>query len=123
MSIARAYPYALDSMPTGYSDYEHAELEWQYVLCFVFSYSSDPSRYQIIKKVGKGKYSEVFKGIDIQTGEFVSIKYLKPVVFKKIKRYVYNSQLLDVEKYVLCSSCQEALPFCQYAYSFINNLF
>lgn len=99
MSVARAYPHALDSMPPGYSDYEHAELEWQYVFCFVFSCSSDPNRYQIIKKVGKGKYSEVFKGIDIQTGEFVSIKYLKPVRFMKIKRYACNKQFLDVEKY------------------------
>lgn len=48
--------------------------------------SSSPERYQIIRKVGRGKYSEVFKGIDVQTGDAVSIKYLKPVRFAKIKR-------------------------------------
>lgn len=46
-----------------------------------------PDRYQIVKKVGRGKYSEVFKGIDMKTGKPISIKYLKPVRFKKIKRY------------------------------------
>ena len=46
-----------------------------------------PDRYQIVKKVGRGKYSEVFKGIDMETGKPISIKYLKPVRFKKIKRY------------------------------------
>ena len=46
-----------------------------------------PERYQIVKKVGRDKYSEVFKGIDMETGKPISIKYLKPVRFKKIKRY------------------------------------
>ena len=46
-----------------------------------------PERYQIVKKVGRGKYSEVFKGIDMETGKPISIKYLKPVRFKKIKQY------------------------------------
>jgi singapore isolate B (sub-type 7) whole genome shotgun sequence assembly, scaffold_14 len=36
--------------------------------------------------VGRGKYSEVFKAIDMETGEAVSIKYLKPVRKKKIRR-------------------------------------
>ena len=50
--------------------------------------SRSPERYQIIQKVGRGKYSEVFKAIDMKTGEPVSIKYLKPVRKKKIRRYV-----------------------------------
>lgn len=45
-----------------------------------------PDRYQIIQKVGRGKYSEVFKAIDMTTGKPVSIKYLKPVRKKKIRR-------------------------------------
>ena len=49
--------------------------------------SRSPERYQIIKKVGRGKYSEVFKAIDMKTGEPVSIKYLKPVRKKKIRRW------------------------------------
>ena len=55
--------------------------------CEVFHAHRPPDTYQIVKKVGRGKYSEVFKGIDMETGEPVSIKYLKPVRFKKIKRY------------------------------------
>lgn len=50
------------------------------------THSRSPDRYQIIRKVGRGKYSEVFKAIDMETGEAVSIKYLKPVRKKKIRR-------------------------------------
>ena len=49
--------------------------------------SRSPERYQIIKKVGRRKYSEEFKAIDMKTGEPVSIKYLKPVRKKKIRRW------------------------------------
>lgn len=55
--------------------------------CEKFHARRSPDRYQIVKKVGRGKYSEVFKGIDMETGKPISIKYLKPVRFKKIKRY------------------------------------
>ena len=52
----------------------------------LFILHRSPERYQIIEKVGRGKYSEVFKAIDMETGEPVSIKYLKPVRKKKIRR-------------------------------------
>ena len=52
----------------------------------MFILHRSPERYQIIEKVGRGKYSEVFKAIDMETGEPVSIKYLKPVRKKKIRR-------------------------------------
>lgn len=57
-----------------------------------------PERYQIVQKVGRGKYSEVFKAIDMETGEAVSIKYLKPVRKKKIRRYRIFSQYLTVRE-------------------------
>ena len=48
----------------------------------------DLNRYKIIKSVGRGQFSEVYKAIDIQTNEYVSIKHLRPVRKDKIKRYV-----------------------------------
>ena len=83
------------------------------MIYFQFLIASDQNRYQIIKKVGRGKYSEVFKGVDIKTGDFVCIKYLKPVRFKKIKRYLLKNPKLIVERFRLCNSSQEDPPFCQ----------
>ena len=42
----------------------------------------------MVRKVGRGKYSEVFEGIQVATGNKVIIKILKPVKKKKIKREI-----------------------------------
>ena len=44
-------------------------------------YSEDIENYEIIDKLGKGKYSEVFKGIKIDEDKEVAIKILKPSNF------------------------------------------
>ena len=44
--------------------------------------------YEVIKKVGRGKYSEVFKGYNARNAEFCIIKVLKPVKKRKIKREI-----------------------------------
>ena len=44
--------------------------------------------YEIIKKIGRGKYSEVYEGINSQTNERVVIKILKPVKKTKIRRLI-----------------------------------
>ena len=51
--------------------------------------------YEIVRKVGRGKYSEVFEGIDVAgtsaptgVGGRVVVKVLKPVKKKKIKREI-----------------------------------
>jgi len=40
--------------------------------------SSNQDDYEIIKKLGRGKYSEVFEGINILNNQRVVIKVLKP---------------------------------------------
>ncbi len=47
---------------------------------------SDQENYEVIRKIGRGKYSEVFDGINVVSGERCVIKILKPVKKKKIKR-------------------------------------
>ncbi|KAG6886146.1 hypothetical protein C0993_000664 [Termitomyces sp. T159_Od127] len=49
---------------------------------------SSPERYEIVRRVGGGKYSEVFEGIDTANNEQCIIKVLKPVAAKKIKREI-----------------------------------
>lgn len=44
--------------------------------------------YEIKKKIGRGKYSEVFLGINAFNQQNCVIKVLKPVKKKKIKREI-----------------------------------
>eukprot|EP00124_Ichthyophonus_hoferi_P004254 Ihof_evm3s448 gene=Ihof_evmTU3s448 len=67
-----------------------------------------PEKYEVVRKIGRGKYSEVFQGIDVSTNQEIVVKILKPVKKKKIKREILILQnvkggtniieLLDVVK-------------------------
>ena len=63
--------------PPEYSNYEELEITW-----------GKQEDYEIIKKVGRGKYSEVYEGINVNNDKRVVIKVLKPVKKKKIKREI-----------------------------------
>ena len=41
--------------------------------------------YEVVRKVGRGKYSEVFEGVNIANTERCIIKILKPVKKKKVR--------------------------------------
>lgn len=49
-------------------------------ICFC----SSQENYEVIRKIGRGKYSEVFEGVDIRDESPVVIKILKPVKKKKV---------------------------------------
>lgn len=40
--------------------------------------------YDVVRKVGRGKYSEVFEGINVSNNKSCIIKILKPVKKKKV---------------------------------------
>lgn len=44
--------------------------------------------YEVVRKIGRGKYSEVFEGINVMLNTKCVIKILKPVKKKKIKREI-----------------------------------
>ncbi|EIE87881.1 hypothetical protein RO3G_12592 [Rhizopus delemar RA 99-880] len=71
-------------MPPEYYDYDNFQVQW-----------GDQETYEICRKIGRGKYSEVFEGWDIKTEEKCVIKVLKPVKKKKIRREVKILQNLD----------------------------
>lgn len=48
----------------------------------------DQDNYEVIRKIGRGKYSEVFEGYNVANNSRCVIKILKPVKKKKIKRCV-----------------------------------
>lgn len=76
-SISRVFASVNEERPSAYSDYEKFEIRW-----------TGTEKYEIIRKIGRGKYSEVFEGMDVSKNELVVLKILKPVKRKKIKREI-----------------------------------
>jgi len=77
MVSARWNADALASRSKEFWDYESLQVQW-----------GEQDNYEVVRKVGRGKYSEVFEGIQVATGNKVIIKILKPVKKKKIKREI-----------------------------------
>lgn len=46
-------------------------------LCVSFASRSNQDDYQLVRKLGRGKYSEVFEAINITNNERVVVKILK----------------------------------------------
>ena len=55
-----------------------------------FSLSSSCEDYALLRKIGRGKYSEVYEGICRRNGSRCSIKILKPIKLKKLQRYAHR---------------------------------
>ncbi|ESL09951.1 casein kinase II, alpha chain [Trypanosoma rangeli SC58] len=64
-------------MPASYWDYERATIEYS---------SGEP--YELLQKIGRGKYSEVFRSRNCHNGELCVLKILKPVRLRKIQREI-----------------------------------
>jgi len=74
---ARVYADVNSQRPKEYWNYENLTLTW-----------GEQDDYEIARKVGRGKYSEVFEGVNVINNEKCIIKILKPVKKKKIKREI-----------------------------------
>lgn len=56
--------------------------------CLIFVlYFRDQDDYEVVRKVGRGKYSEVFEGVNAVSSERCVIKILKPVKKKKVLNF------------------------------------
>lgn len=80
MSRSRVYADVNVNRPRDYWDYENLVVTW-----------GDQEDYEVVRKIGRGKYSEVFQGLNIgkpQGQQECVIKILKPVKKKKIKREI-----------------------------------
>jgi casein kinase II subunit alpha len=69
-SQSRVYADANAHKPREYWDYESHIVEW-----------GNQDDYQIVRKLGRGKYSEVFEGINTVNNEKIVIKILKVTFF------------------------------------------
>ncbi|GJM96720.1 hypothetical protein PR202_ga13582 [Eleusine coracana subsp. coracana] len=76
-SLARVYADANAQRPKEYWDYESLDIQW-----------GEQDGYEVLRKVGRGKYSEVFEGFRPGSDDKCVIKILKPVKKKKIKREI-----------------------------------
>ena len=65
-SQSRVYADVNAHKPREYWDYESHVVEW-----------GNQDDYQIVRKLGRGKYSEVFEGINVTNNEKIVIKILK----------------------------------------------
>lgn len=69
--------------PHSYSFYNKLEIDW-----------GDQSNYDIIQKLGRGKYSEVYQGVNSKNNQMCVVKILKPVRTEKIYREIKILQTL-----------------------------
>ncbi|MEQ2290775.1 hypothetical protein AMECASPLE_006451 [Ameca splendens] len=76
-SKARVYTDVNTQKNREYWDYDAHVPNW-----------SNQDNYQLVRKLGRGKYSEVFEAINVTNNEKVVVKILKPVKKKKIKREI-----------------------------------
>ncbi|KAF4951915.1 hypothetical protein FGADI_7137 [Fusarium gaditjirri] len=75
--MARVYADVNQSMPRSYWDYDSVNISWGAL-----------ENYEVVRKIGRGKYSEVFEGINVVNYQKCVVKVLKPVKKKKIKREI-----------------------------------
>lgn len=85
-SQARVYAEVNLHRAREYWDYESHVIEWGWVipdsvLCHIFNQficiSREQDDYQLVRKLGRGKYSEVFEAINVVTNEKCVVKILK----------------------------------------------
>ena len=77
VTYPRLYADACAQKPEEYWDYERFQVAW-----------ASQDNYELVRKIGRGKYSEVFEGVMVGSGDKCVVKVLKPVKKKKIKREI-----------------------------------
>ncbi|GAB0495561.1 hypothetical protein MMPV_006863 [Pyropia vietnamensis] len=83
VSVSAVYANVNVHRPPAYWDYDMVSVPW-----------GDQERYVIVRKIGRGKYSDVFEGVNVMAGAPCVVKILKPVKKKKIKREIRILQAL-----------------------------
>jgi len=89
-SMARVYSQVNVNKPASYWDYENISVQW-----------GDQDIYEVNRKIGRGKYSEVFAGTNLNNSSKCVVKILKPVKKKKIKREIKILQNLSGGKNII----------------------
>lgn len=102
--MARVYADVNQQMPRSYWDYDSVNITWgileNYEVVRKIGTSRFPAVFHMFSAIwfcdlGRGKYSEVFEGINVVNYQKCVIKVLKPVKKKKIKREIKILQNLS----------------------------
>mmetsp|Transcript_10637 Transcript_10637/g.19182 ORF Transcript_10637/g.19182 Transcript_10637/m.19182 type:complete len:531 (+) Transcript_10637:30-1622(+) len=113
VSVSRIYPDVNVHRPAEYWDYDSMAIQW-----------SSQDNYQIVRKVGRGKYSDVYEGMDVVHDRRVVIKILKPVKKKKIKREISILQAIRggpnvIQLLDVCQDPMSKIP--SLVFEYVNN--
>ena len=73
----------IDRKDNSYGDYANSTV--------VFNWQDD---YEIISKIGRGRYSEVFEALNLLSNERVVVKMLKPVKKEKVRHEIVCLQAM-----------------------------
>ena len=114
MSVARVYRDINVIRPVSYWDYTSLQIPWGYSYC-CFLMLSSTANYIVIEKVGRGKYSDCYRGICTSNGRECCIKVIKPIKMRKIQRLLLVS-LFIVGKSKSCRICMVVLTSFLYSY-------
>ncbi|URE07570.1 casein kinase II, partial [Musa troglodytarum] len=83
VSKARASTDVNVVRPKEYRDYESLTVQW-----------GNQDDYEVVRKVGRGKYIEVFEGLDVTNNKRCIIKILMPVKEKKALDYCHSQGIM-----------------------------
>jgi casein kinase II subunit alpha len=83
MELPRYYAKASTDKPESYYDYPSFDITW-----------TGMDQYEVIQKLGRGKYSEVYDGVNVMNNQKCVVKILKPIKIEKIRREVKILQTL-----------------------------
>ena len=113
-SLAEVHKNVNVHRPESYWDYESLSVKWG---------TQDP--YEAVKKVGRGKYSDVFEGVNVINGKKCIIKVLKPVKKKKIRREIKILQALCggpnvIRLYDVCKDPRSSVR--SLIFEYVNNI-
>lgn len=87
-SQSRVYADANAHKPREYWDYESHVVEW-----------GNQDDYQVVRKLGRGKYSEVFEGMNVVNNDKIVVKILKVTVFFCKSYFYFQLRKLHIWKF------------------------
>uniref|UniRef100_A0A4W4DSI8 non-specific serine/threonine protein kinase n=1 Tax=Electrophorus electricus TaxID=8005 RepID=A0A4W4DSI8_ELEEL len=107
---SRVYPDVNTQRPREYWDYESHVVEW-----------GNQDDYQLVRKLGRGKYSEVFEAINITNNEKVVVKILKSrtpaLVFEHVNNTDFKQLYQTLSDYDIRFYMYEILKALDYCHS------
>jgi casein kinase II subunit alpha len=82
-SVARSYAEAAAQQPALYWN-DVCSIEW-----------GNQEKYEVLQQLGKGKYGEVFEGVNLEDGGRCVVKIMRPVKEQRLKREIKILRLVS----------------------------